>query len=362
MAHARVLLIGALVVGVVSGTAGAQPIEFPIDPTSTVTFRYGDVNPLGGGTASGSCLFAGNRHWNRFGFSCPNLAGGNPVDEVLIFDGQPGADGSRGPLWQSAYTPPNAMYVDNMPSDALHTLEQGNAYVELHSNGSPEAGGSLDQSDAFWASFQIQDLGEGGPATDVMGRCDAFTIEHRNGNFVLVTDCERSIVGNTTAHLHAGPTNASPLDLDLSDGILPNGGLFEIDSIISDLIEDLRRPNGSNILDFDFPNGAVVGGGPDPCVTTPNTGCTPDFHSVTVQATSNGPLYELVEGGGSSGRNVFHEPDGEDMTVTIISDGAGGGRVYAFGRGGELITVTDVGFGTVQEFTVPADGFLSEPL
>ena len=98
MAHARVLLIGALVFGVGSGTASAQePLLFPINPPDTVTIVYGDVTPLSGGSASGNCVFAAHRHQNRFGFACPDLAGGNPVDEVLIFDGQPGADGSRGP-------------------------------------------------------------------------------------------------------------------------------------------------------------------------------------------------------------------------------------------------------------------------
>ena len=46
MAHARVLLIGALVFGVGSGTASAQePLLFPINPPDTVTIVYGDVTP-----------------------------------------------------------------------------------------------------------------------------------------------------------------------------------------------------------------------------------------------------------------------------------------------------------------------------
>ena len=87
MAHARVLLVGALVFGVGSGTASAQfdNFVFPIDAPDTVTIVYGDVNPLSGGSASGGCVFCGNRHWNRFGLFCP-IAGGNMPDTIQIYE------------------------------------------------------------------------------------------------------------------------------------------------------------------------------------------------------------------------------------------------------------------------------------
>ena len=77
MAHARVLLVGALVFGVVPGPAGAEePLLFPIDPTFTVTISYGDMNPLSGGTASGDCLFAANRNLESFCVLLPQPGGG----------------------------------------------------------------------------------------------------------------------------------------------------------------------------------------------------------------------------------------------------------------------------------------------
>ena len=257
------------------------------------------------------------------------------------------------------------MYFNNMPSDALHTVEQGDAWVELRANGIPEAGGFLDQADANWTSFFIADLGEGGPTIDVTGQCDLFTVD-LNGNPILLADCGQSIVGNTTAHLHRGPTNASPIDLDLSGGILREGGLLEINSITPDLFDDLRRVNGSNFFDLDFPNGAVAGGGPKPCVTTSDTACLRGKYSVTVQRTRNGPLFENVRGAGSSTIHNNSAGPGGIVGVRILPPGPFAVslelRAHCEFGGGQLITVTNVVTGTVQEFTMPANGYLSEPL
>ena len=227
--------------------------------------------------------------------------------------------------------------------------------------GFPRPAGSWIRPTPTGPPSSSQILAKGAPRPDVTGRCDLFTVD-LPGSPILVADCGESIVGNTTAHLHRGPTNASPIDLDLSGGILPNGGLFQALVIRPEVRDDLRRRNGVNVFDLGFPNGAVVGGGPDPCVTTPDKGCYVSFHSVTVRKTRNGPLYELFRGG--SRTNDFRAPDGRLVRAIVEPRENGGFRFIGVGTGdgGEFITVTDEATGDVREFTLPASGGIDEPL
>ena len=165
-------------------------------------------------------------------------------------------------------------------------------------------------------------------------------------------DCGPTIVGNTSGHVHQGPTNRSPLDIDFSSGIDPSGGAFFMGPIGIDAVDRLRTPNGQDIVDIGFPDGAVSGGGPDQCVSRPTAACFKGRFSVMVRGIGGAFVPPLVNDTGSAYfGQLFVVVLASPFEITATSTNRSG-------AGGETIIVTDLETGTVQQLVMPADGIL----